>query len=304
MPLAVMFPGQGAQHPAMGAPWREHTAWSVVDRAASALGRPAGELAGLLLDPDACFDRTEDAQLAVLLTSLMAWEATAATLEAPMVVAGHSLGQVTALIASGVLGFDEGIALAARRAGHTQAAAQRRPGEMVALLGASLEQAELACTAAPDSCWVANDNAPGQVVVAGTAEGVAAAGLRAAEIGVRRVTRLAVGGAFHTPLMAEAAKALAGDLREVPLADPSMPVVANDDATAHRDGEPWRTRLVDHLVRPVRWRQSVEAMVAMGATEFVEIGPGGILAGLARRIAPHLPVRSIGSPLLEVVSCR
>jgi len=292
-----MFPGQGAQRPGLGEPWRHHRAFEVVERAAAALDRPPAGLAALLLDPGAQLDRTEDGQLVVLLASLLAWEEAGGALEAPVALAGHSLGQVTALIAAGVVGFEDGVRLAARRASHTQAAADRRPGAMAALLGASLEQAEQACTAAPGACWVANDNAPGQVVVAGTEEGVAATGQRALELGVRRATRLAVGGAFHTPLMAEAAAALAADLATVALAAPAAPVVANHDAAAHLDGDGWRARLVDHLVQPVRWCQSVLALAALGATELVEVGPGEILAGLARRIVPDIPVRSIGAPL-------
>jgi len=301
--IAVMFPGQGAQHPGLGAPWRDQPAWSVVERAAEVLRRPVAPMADLLLDPDVTHHRTEDAQLAVLLVSLMAWESVAPSLGRPVAMGGHSLGQVTALIAAGVLAFEDGIRLAARRAAHTQGAADHRPGRMVALLGATTTQAEEACAAAPDACWLANDNAPGQAVVAGTPEGVAAASARAGAIGVRRVVPLAVDGAFHTPLMAEAAEALATDLWLVDLHHPAVPVVANHDARLYHDAEGWRARLVDHLVRPVRWRQSVRTMIDAGATELVEIGPGEILAGLARRIAPGASVRSIGSPLQEVAPC-
>lgn len=278
-----MFPGQGAQRARLGEAWRDDHEWWVVERAEWALGR---DLAPLLLDPDAGLHRTEDAQLAVLLASLMAWERARPTLGAPVAFAGHSLGQVTALLAAGVLSFDDGIRLAARRARHTQEAADRRPGEMAALLGATPEQAEEVCRAAPHACWLANDNAPGQVVVAGTPDGVEAAVRRAPEVGVRRTTRLAVGGAFHTPLMAEARDAFAGDLAAVALAAPAAPVVSNGDAVPHLDAEGWRRRLADHLVSPVRWRQSVEALVELGATELVEVGPGTTLTGLARRITP------------------
>jgi [acyl-carrier-protein] S-malonyltransferase len=269
-----------------------------VGRAEEALGR---SLDALLLDPDAALDRTEDAQLAVLLGSLLAWEVVEPTLDdQPVGFAGHSLGQVTALIAAGALPFDEGIRLAARRAGHTQAAADRHPGEMAALLGASPEQAEEACAAAADACWLANDNAPGQVVVAGTPAGLAAAIEGARAIGVRRASRLPVGGAFHTPLMEEARAAFTEDLARVPLAEPSAPVVSNGDARPYRDAEGWRQRLADHLVRPVRWRESVEELVAAGAGELVEVGPGTTLAGLARRIAPDMAVRSVEVPREEV----
>ena len=143
----------------MGLVWRDDPAWSVVDRAEAALGEP---LAHLITDaPDDVLARTRNAQLAVLLTSLVAWEAMQPLAEPPVAFAGHSLGQVTALIAAGSLPFDAGVRFAARRAELTQAAADAHPGRMAALLGATLEQAEGACAAAPDGCWVANDNAPG-----------------------------------------------------------------------------------------------------------------------------------------------
>lgn len=295
-----MFPGQGAQRAGLGTPWRRHPAWSVVERAESVLERP---LDALLLDPGADLARTEDAQLAVLLASLMAWESISATIDAPVAFAGHSLGQVTALIAAGVLDLDDGLALAARRAAVTQAAADEHPGAMAALLGATLDQAEEACGAAVGSCWLANDNAPGQVVLAGTPAGVAAAVAKARELGVSRAVRLDVGGAFHTPLMAPAAAALAPMADEIPLSRPVTPVVSNGDARPYTDAEGWRSRLVDHLVTPVRWRQSVETVVGLGATELVEVGPGRILVGLARRIAPHVPVRTADAPLQEVSTC-
>lgn len=297
MAVGVMFPGQGAQRAGLGEAWREHRAWSVVERAEAALDR---SLSDLLLDPDAPLDRTEDAQLAVLLTSLMGWEAVGPDLSPVVGFAGHSLGQVTALIAAGALSFEEGIRLAAQRARHTQDAAERQPGEMAALLGATLDQAVQLCDAAPGGCWLANDNAPGQVVVAGTPRAVEIALERARAIGVKRATRLRVGGAFHTPLMHAAAEAFSGDLGAVAFSATSVPVISNRDARPHNDGDGWRQRLVDHLVRPVRWRQSVEMLVALGATELVEVGPGQILAGLARRIVPGVRVRGAALPVEEV----
>ena len=292
-----MFPGQGAQRAGLGLARRDHPAWSVVERAEAALDRSFDDL---LLDPDASLDRIEDAQLCVLLTSLMAWETVAPTLGSVVGFAGHSLGQVTAIIAAGTLGFEDGIRLAARRARHTQEAAERRPGEMLVLLGAGPDQAVELCQNVDGECWLANDNAPGQVVVAGTVDAVAAAEERATSVGARRATRLRVGGAFHTPLMADAAAAFADDLRSTAFSAPSAPVVSNGDARPYEDGDGWRRRLEDHLVRPVRWRESVETLVALGATELAEVGPGTILAGLARRIVPDVPVRGVDSPLQEV----
>ena len=294
MGIAVIFPGQGTQSPAMGAPWRDHPAWAVVDQAEAAFGEP---LADLVLDaPADRLARTREAQLAVLLTSLVAWEAIRDRIPGPVAFAGHSLGQVTALIAAGVLPLDAGVRFAARRAELTQAAADAHPGRMVALLGATLEQAEEACAAAPDACWVANDNAPGQVVIAGTPEGVDAGGARAKEVGVKRVTPLNVGGAFHTPLMHDAAEALPAELDGVELASPTAPVVSNLDARAYDGADGWREFSARHVAVPVRWRPSMPTMVDLGATSFVEVGHGTMLAGLAKRTVPDIPVRNVATP--------
>ena len=293
MGLAVIFPGQGIQNAGMGEPWRAHPAWSVVERAEDAWGRPLGPL---LLDPGADLSRTREAQLAVLLASLLCWEAVRDRMEPPVAFAGHSLGQLTALVASGVLTLEDGVRLTAARAASSQRAADRRPGTMAALLGATVELAQDACAAAEGACWVANDNAPGQVVVGGTTAGVKAAGARALELGARRVLPLNVAGAFHTPLMSDARQALLPTLAEVPLAEPSAPVVSNADAVGYRDAEGWRTRLADHLVSPVRWRSSVETLSGLGADDFVEVGPGGVLAGLVRRTLPGARARSVAVP--------
>jgi [acyl-carrier-protein] S-malonyltransferase len=300
---AIVFPGQGTQAPAMAEPWRDHPAWNVVERAEKALGEP---LADLVLDaPAERLARTREAQLAVLLTSLVAWEAARDAFPEPVAFAGHSLGQVTALIAAGALPLEDGVRFAARRAELTQAAADRHPGRMAALLGATPEQAVDACSAAPDACWVANDNAPGQVVIAGTPDGLDAACARAKEIGVKRATPLNVGGAFHTPLMRDAADALTGELTSVTFTAPGAPIVSNHDAIAYEDGDGWRARLPQHVTVPVRWRESMGTMVDRGAASFLEVGHGSMLAGLAKRTTPDTPVRGVGTPedaeLLELV---
>jgi [acyl-carrier-protein] S-malonyltransferase len=292
--LAVIFPGQGTQSTAMGAPWRNHAAWGVVDAAEAALGEP---LAPLIFDaPAEQLARTRDAQLAVLLTSLVAWEAVRERIEAPIAFAGHSLGQVTALIAAGALPLEDGVRFAARRAELTQAAADAHPGRMAALLGASLEQAGAACDAAPHACWIANDNAPGQVVIAGTAEGVDAGSAKAKELGVKRATPLNVGGAFHTPLMRDAAETLGDELPRVPLSKSSAPIVSNDDAQPYDDPDGWRARLAVHVTKPVQWRVSMETLAGLGGSRFLEVGHGSMLATLAKRIVPDLPVQGIATP--------
>jgi [acyl-carrier-protein] S-malonyltransferase len=279
----------------MGAPWRDHAAWEVVEAAEAALGEPLAHL--LLAESAEGLARTRDSQLAVLVTSLVAWAATRPSLPDPVAFAGHSLGQITALIASGALALDEGVLLAARRAEVTQAAADRHPGRMAALIGAGEQQAAEACAAAPDECWVANDNAPGQIVIAGTPSGIERATKAAEGLGVRRVMPLRVDGAFHTPLMQDAADALTAALAGVNFAAPAAPVVANTDARPYASAEGWPARLALHLVSPVLWRLSMVTLTAeLGATRLVEAGAGSMLAGLAKRTVPGVPVHCVGTP--------
>jgi [acyl-carrier-protein] S-malonyltransferase len=279
----------------MGAPWREQEAWALVERAEQALGEPLAPL--LLAESADDLARTRESQLSVLMTSLLVWEAAKGHIPSPVAFAGHSLGQITALIASGALPFDDGIRLAARRAEATQAAADRHPGRMAAVIGAEEPQVLEACAAAPDECWLANDNAPGQIVIAGTPSGIERATKAAGDLGIRRVMPLKVGGAFHTPLMAEAAAAVAPVLAEITFLTPAAPIVSNEDARPYGGADGWAERLQRHLVSPVRWRASMTTLVdELGATTLVEVGFGSMLAGLAKRGAPGVPVLGVATP--------
>ena len=292
--VAIVFPGQGTQTPAMGAPWRDHPAWSVVTDAEAASGEP---LADLILHASADqLARTREAQLAVLVTSLVAWSAIRDRIPEPIAFAGHSLGQVTALVAAGALDPAAGVHFAARRATFTQTAADEHPGRMAALVGATIDQAERACDAANGECWIANDNAPGQVVIAGTPNGLDAAMAAATELGVRRSMPLKVGGAVHTPLMHDAALALAADLAQLEIADTSAPVVSNADATAYTDGDGWRDRLAHHVEVPVRWREVQTTLTGLGATHFIEVGHGSMLAAMAKRTVADVTVHRVATP--------
>ena len=294
MRVAVVFPGQGTQTSGMGAPWQDHPAWKLLEQAEGALDEP---LQALVTEaPEEQLARTRDAQLAVLCTSLVAWEAVRPLANDVVAFAGHSLGQVTALVASGALDLDDGVRFAARRAELTQRAADDHPGRMAALLGATVEQATDACSAAPDACWIANDNAPGQVVIAGTPEGLEAGLARAKELGVRRATTLNVGGAFHTPLMASAAEGIAEALHAVPFAIPEASIVANHDGAAYSDAEGWPARSAEHVTVRVRWRTCMERLASLGADAFVEVGAGSMIAGLAKRTVPDVPVLRCGTP--------
>jgi [acyl-carrier-protein] S-malonyltransferase len=284
----------------MGEAWREASAWEIVERAEKALDLP---LAHLLLEASAEeLGRTREAQLSVLLASLLAWEGLRDRIEAPAAFAGHSLGQITALIAAGALSPEDGVALAVARADCTQAAADATPGRMAALIGADLELAEKACAGA--DAWVANDNAPGQVVIGGTVDGIEAATARAGDLGVRRVVALKVQAAFHTPLMQAAADALAPTLAATRFTTPAAPVVSNVDARPYAGADGWPERLTEHLVSPVRWRSTMETLAGMGITTYYEVGPGNVLSGLAKRtVGSSVHLRSVTVPtdaLLEV----
>jgi len=294
VPLAVVFPGQGSQAPGFGLPWTDHPASALVAEAEAAADRP---LRHLLVDPDADLAPTDAAQLSVLLGSLVAWRALRdAGIEEPVAMAGHSLGQITALVAAEAVDLAAGIRLAVARADATAAAQAREPGAMLALLGADEDRARRACAAAPGAAWPANLNGAGQVVVGGRPEALDAVARAAADAGVRRTRRLAVDGAFHTPLMQPAADALAPVLAATAFAAPAVPIVTNHDARPVDGADGWPERLGTHLVSPVRWEDVVRRLVGLGADTIVEVGPGTTLAGLVRRIAPEVTVRNVATP--------
>ncbi|HVL04205.1 MAG TPA: ACP S-malonyltransferase [Acidimicrobiales bacterium] len=292
--LAFLFPGQGSQHPGMGLPWADHSSWSVVDEASEVLGR---DLAHLLLDADADeLVATANAQIATYVTSLVVLDALRRAGVAPAACAGHSLGEYSALTAAGALSFTDGLRLVQARGEAMASAAGARPGTMAAVIGLDDDTVEEACRRAGGDVWVANHNAPGQVVVSGAEEAVAALHKTAKALGARRVLSLAVGGAFHTPYMAPASGALAVALERATFRPPRVPVVANVDADVHRPGGEWAAVLLQQLCRPVRWRQSVERLVDDGATTLVEVGAGKVLSGMARRIVPDAGTVSVSVP--------
>jgi [acyl-carrier-protein] S-malonyltransferase len=299
--LAFTFPGQGSQQPAMGRPWVDHPSWSIVAAAAEATGR---DVAALLLDADADeLRRTENAQLATFVLSLVVHDAVRSLGVRCSVAAGHSLGEYTALTALGAIRLEDGVRLVTERGTAMQAAADARPGTMAAVLGADDEVVEAACAKAAGDVWVANSNGAGQVVIAGDPVAVIEAGSIAKELGARKVMPLPVGGAFHTPFMAAAAERLRAALAGTTFTNAEVPVVANVDAAPHQHADQWADLLHAQLTSPVRWRQSVERMVADGVTTFVELGPGSVLTGMAKRSAPDAVAKAAAEPaaLDEVV---
>jgi [acyl-carrier-protein] S-malonyltransferase len=265
----------------MGIELRDLPAWHLIQDAEEIL---ATSLSPLLLGDE--LKTTQAAQMAVLLHSLVRWETVKDEVGDVVAFAGHSLGQVTALIASGALSFEAGVQLAAKRAAVTQDAADNRPGVMAALLGATDEQAAAAVAGTPDTCWIANINAPGQIVIAGTPEGLEQASEAARAAGIRKVVALDVAAAFHTPLMDDAAIAFAEYLPSVEFGAPSAPVVSNEDGVAYTDGDGWKSRLVSHLVKPVRWADSMRTIETLRPTSLQEVGPGNTLTALAKRCLP------------------
>lgn len=290
MRTALVFPGQGSQRPGMGAPWRSSPSWSLVDDASELLGRDIGRL---LLDADADELRaTREAQVTTFLVSLLAWEALH-ELPDVAVVAGHSLGELTALVAAGVLTCDDGLMLVGARGSAMQSAADEAPGTMAAVLGLDDEAVDRTL-AGVDDVWAANYNAPSHVVVSGTLDGVVAAGAALKAAGARRVLPLPVGGAFHTPLMEPARPRLEGAMREVHFADPAVPVLSG--VTAAPYGQDPAAVLSRQLTAPVRWRQLLEQLPAHGVERVVEVGPGGVLTGLVKRTLPDVVAVAVSSP--------
>jgi [acyl-carrier-protein] S-malonyltransferase len=294
-PFAFVFPGQGSQSVGMGrdlatsSPAAE-AVWSLAD---VALGEPLRELAWE--GPSELLDRTENAQPALLAASIAILEAlrerwAAAGLEPPMpaFAAGHSMGQYSAFVASGVVSLEDGIRLVRRRGELMQASGQGRDGAMAAIIG--LDDAKLpdllGAAAAHGTFVVANRNAPGQVVVSGERAAIEAGADIAKELGAKRSIVLPVSVAAHSPLMGEAAEGMRETLDSIEFHDPTTTLLANADGRPITTADAARAELVAHLTAGVDWVEAVERMTTAGVTTFVEVGPGKVLTGLIKRISP------------------
>lgn len=281
----------------MGAPWRDHPSWSVVARMSDVVGRDMG---ALLLEPDpGTLRATRNAQLATYTLSMVALDAArrgplaALAPQAVAAFAGHSLGEYTALAAAGALTPEQAAVLVQARGEAMQAAAEQHPGTMAAVIGLDLADVEAACGTL-EQVWVANDNAPGQVVVAGGHHGVGQAEPVMSARGAKRVIGLQVGGAFHSPLMASAQEALDDALTAATFTEPEHAVVANVDAAAHRDG--FAGLLSAQLCSRVRWRESLVTLAGLGASVFVELGPGTELSGMVKRTVTGAARANVAGP--------
>lgn len=298
--VAWVFPGQGAQQVGMGRDLYEgcEAARRLFEQADDVLGYRLSQIC--FEGPEEVLRETEQAQPALFTTSLACLEAARVlgglTDEAPAFVAGHSLGEYTALVAAGALSFEEGLRLVQERARLTQLAGQENPGAMAAILG--LDEAAVADICQQAGAELCNLNAPGQIVIGGAAEAVETAQKLALERGAHRGVRLNVSGAFHTSLMAPAAEGMAQAVAATPLRDPQVPIVANTTGQPLARADDLRRELAEQLIRPVRWQASVEYILAQGVTQFIEFGPGRVLSGLIRRIDRSAAVTNVSDLVL------
>lgn len=287
--LVALFPGQGSLRPGMGRPWLDHPAIDVLDEVAEVAGVDLRYLTTAA--PLEELVRTDNAQVATYALSLMV--AKAVGIEADLAI-GHSLGEYSALTYAGILSLAEGTRLVVARGSAMLAASQSHPGSLLAVLGTAPEVLDAALVSHP-GIVIANENAPGQTVVAGSLADLEALQQRAKELGLRKVVPLEVGGAFHSPLMAPAQAALSQALSTVTFNQGRIRVVANVDAEAHDGSADWVRLLSEQLTKTVRFASSVSNLDALDLS-FVELGPGGVLAGLIKRIKPDAASRSIGQP--------
>ncbi len=292
--LAFMFPGQGSQRPGMGRPWADHESWEVVNEASAIADR---DLGSLMLDAGVEELRdTRNAQLTTFVSSLVVVDAIERLGIEAAYCAGHSLGEYTALVATGALSFEDGVRLVAERANAMHDAGLENPGTMAAVLGLDDDKVEVACRLADGEVWVANFNAPGQVVIAGSEEGVRHAGEHAKQLGAKKVMPLSVSGAFHTPYMAPARDRLRKAIAEAGPRDTDVPVVSNVDGLPHQQGSEWTSLLSAQLSSPVRWRYCLLTMGGAGVNDFAELGPGGVLTGMAKRTVNGARAVSLAVP--------
>lgn len=286
MSKAYIFPGQGSQFPGMGKPLYERSerARELMDKADGILGF---SITDIMFGEDAeALKATRVTQPAIFIHSVVL--ALCSGLETPAMVAGHSLGEFSALAAAGAMEFEDALRLVAIRANAMQKCCEKVPGTMAAIIKLPTETIEEICAGCTGIVVPANYNSEGQVVISGEAEAIAEACAKMKEAGAKRALPLAVSGAFHSPLMEPARLELAEAIDKTPFKAPQCPVYQNVTALPSTDPDVIKDNLLKQLTSPVRWTQTVQNMVADGADHFLEIGPGTVLQGLVHRIAPEV----------------
>ena len=296
--IAFVFPGQGAQKVGMGKSLADAfpVCRQIFDEADAALGESLSTLC--FEGPPEALQLTENTQPAILTTSVAVLRLVESRGVQAAFAAGHSLGEYTAHVAAGTFSFADAVRTVRRRGRYMQEAVPVGEGAMAAILGLDPEAVARACAEAMAAMSYrvvapANLNAPGQVVIAGYADAVANACERAKAVGAKRAIPLPVSAPFHCALMKPAEDRLAPELRALPVSDPKFPVVANVDAEPKRDARSAIDALIRQVSAPVRWEQVVKRLIAEGATTFVELGPGTVLAGLIKKIDRTVRVMSI-----------
>lgn len=281
---AYVFPGQGAQFSGMGQALYQN------DAKAKEMFEKANEILGFRITDimfsgsDEELRQTKVTQPAIFLHSVILAASLGADFK-PEMVAGHSLGEFSALVAAGALSFEEGLKLVSARAQAMQKACEATPSTMAAILGLPDATVEAVCASIPEVVVAANYNCPGQLVISGSFAGIDAACEALTTAGAKRALKLPVGGAFHSSLMEPARVELAAAIEAAVIVAPRCPVYQNVDAKPYTDPAQIKQNLVAQLTAPVRWTQTVEAMVADGAAEFTELGPGKVLCGLIGKVS-------------------
>jgi [acyl-carrier-protein] S-malonyltransferase len=296
--IAFLFPGQGSQSVGMGKAFNDGypEARAVFEEADRALGEPLSDL--IFHGPSDRLTLTENTQPAILTMSIAVFRALEARGCRPDMVAGHSLGEYSAHVAAGTIAFADAVRIVRNRGRYMQDAVPVGAGAMAAIIGLEPTVVEQACREAADGDVVspANLNAPGQVVIAGSAAAVARAIERAKARGARRAVALQVSAPFHCALMKPAQDRLESELLSLPTRQPRVPVVANVDAEPKCDASAAIQALVAQVSAPVRWSDVMRRLVAEGATTFIEVGPGSVLSGLAKKLARDARVLNVAEP--------